>query len=218
MSAARAANALPLPWRRPIDANLRVRLAVGESRVDIMLEGRDTRLEPVEGDADIVITTDSASLVRAAARRAARCGDQWLTRREETSSSRCSPYTILSRLSVAVLDHRLDLVLHAQQHAGVGEDPEPVGQHRVQDQLPDIVGIHRFEHRTQIDLPLGSSLPPLTGRCDTVLGPAAVDAVGPMPVLTAPGQSTDVRTGEWAARNSRSSVAISATTPCLATL
>ncbi len=43
MSAARAANALLLPWRRPIDANLRVRLAVGESRVDIMLEGRDTR-------------------------------------------------------------------------------------------------------------------------------------------------------------------------------
>ena len=35
MSAARAANALLLPWRRPIDANLRVRLAVGESRVDI---------------------------------------------------------------------------------------------------------------------------------------------------------------------------------------
>ena len=65
MSAARAANALLLPWRRPIDANLRVRLAVGESRVDIALEGRDTRLEPVEGDADIVITTDSASLVRA---------------------------------------------------------------------------------------------------------------------------------------------------------
>jgi DNA-binding HxlR family transcriptional regulator len=65
MSAARAANALLLPWRRPIDANLRVRLAVGESRVDIMLEGRDTRLEPVEGDADVVVTTDSASLVRA---------------------------------------------------------------------------------------------------------------------------------------------------------
>ena len=65
MSAARAANALLLPWRRPIDANLRVRLAVGESRVDIALEGRDTCLEPVEGDADIVITTDSASLVRA---------------------------------------------------------------------------------------------------------------------------------------------------------
>jgi DNA-binding HxlR family transcriptional regulator len=65
MSAARAANALLLPWRRPIDADLRVRLALGESRVDIALEGRETRLEPVEGDADIVITTDSASLVRA---------------------------------------------------------------------------------------------------------------------------------------------------------
>jgi DNA-binding HxlR family transcriptional regulator len=65
MSAARAANALLLPWRRPIDANLRVRLAVGESRVDIVLEGRESRLEPVEGDADIVVTTDSASLVRA---------------------------------------------------------------------------------------------------------------------------------------------------------
>ena len=40
----------------------------------------------------------------------------------------------------------------------------------------------------------------------------------PMSVFTAPGHSTDVRTGDLAARSSRSSVAISATTPCLATL
>ena len=39
-----------------------------------------------------------------------------------------------------------------------------------------------------------------------------------MPVFTAPGQSTDVRTDDLAARNSRSSVVISATMPCLATL
>jgi hypothetical protein len=39
-----------------------------------------------------------------------------------------------------------------------------------------------------------------------------------MPVFTAPGQSTDVRTDDFAARNSRSSVVINATMPCLATL
>lgn len=65
MSATRAANALLLPWRRPIDADLRVRLEVGESSVDIVLHGRDTSLESVEGEADIVITTDSQSLVSA---------------------------------------------------------------------------------------------------------------------------------------------------------
>ena len=65
MSAARAANALLLPWRRPIDADLRVRLEVGESLVDIVLHGRDTTLESVEGEADIVVTTDSHSLVSA---------------------------------------------------------------------------------------------------------------------------------------------------------
>ena len=65
MSAARAANALLLPWRRPIDADLRVRLEVGDSRVDIVLHGRDTTLERREGEADVVVTTDSASLVRA---------------------------------------------------------------------------------------------------------------------------------------------------------
>ena len=65
MSATRAANALLLPWRRPVDANLRVRLAVGESRIDIALDGRETSLESVEGDADVVMTTDSAALVRA---------------------------------------------------------------------------------------------------------------------------------------------------------
>ena len=65
MSAARAANALLLPWRRPIDADLRVRLEVGESRVDIVLHGRETNLETVEGEADVVMTTDSPSLVRA---------------------------------------------------------------------------------------------------------------------------------------------------------
>ncbi len=36
MSAARAANSLLLPWRRPIEAELRVRLEVGDSRVDIV--------------------------------------------------------------------------------------------------------------------------------------------------------------------------------------
>ncbi|HMK10331.1 MAG TPA: helix-turn-helix domain-containing protein [Acidimicrobiales bacterium] len=65
MSAARTANALLLPWRRPIDVDLRVRLAVGDSSVDIALDGRDTRVEPTEGDADVVITTDSTSIVRA---------------------------------------------------------------------------------------------------------------------------------------------------------
>jgi DNA-binding HxlR family transcriptional regulator len=65
MSAARAANALLLPWRRPIDTDLRVRLEVGESRVDIVLHGRETNLETVEGEADVVLTTDSLSLVRA---------------------------------------------------------------------------------------------------------------------------------------------------------
>ena len=40
----------------------------------------------------------------------------------------------------------------------------------------------------------------------------------PIPVLMAPGHSTDARWMERAERNSRSSVAISATTPCLATL
>jgi DNA-binding HxlR family transcriptional regulator len=65
LSAARAANALLLPWRRPVDADLRVRLVVSDSRVDIVLHGRDTTLENVEGDADVVVSTDSASLVRA---------------------------------------------------------------------------------------------------------------------------------------------------------
>ena len=65
MSAARAANALLLPWRRPIDVDLRVRLEVGESRVDIVLHGRETNLETVDGEADVVMKTDSASLVRA---------------------------------------------------------------------------------------------------------------------------------------------------------
>ena len=37
-------------------------------------------------------------------------------------------------------------------------------------------------------------------------------------MFTAPGHSTDDRTGEWAERSSRSSVHIRATTPCLATL
>ena len=54
-----------LPWRRPVDAELRVRLQVGDSSIDIALHGHDTALEPVKGDADVVLTTDSASLVRA---------------------------------------------------------------------------------------------------------------------------------------------------------
>jgi DNA-binding HxlR family transcriptional regulator len=65
MSAVRAANALLLPWRRPIDADLRVRLEVGDSSVDIVLNGLETSLEPVEGAADVVMTTDSPALVRA---------------------------------------------------------------------------------------------------------------------------------------------------------
>jgi len=65
MSATRAANALLLPWRRPIDVDLRVRLEVGDSRVDIALHGRETNLEAVEGEPDVVLTTDSSSLVRA---------------------------------------------------------------------------------------------------------------------------------------------------------
>lgn len=65
MSAARAANALLLPWRRPTDVAMRVRLTVGESSVDIALDGNETRVEPTEGDAEVIITTDSTSLVRA---------------------------------------------------------------------------------------------------------------------------------------------------------
>src|SRR5439155_346689 len=42
--------------------------------------------------------------------------------------------------------------------------------------------------------------------------------LAPMLVATAPGHSTEDRTDEWAERSSRSNVAISATTPCLATL
>jgi DNA-binding HxlR family transcriptional regulator len=65
MSAFRAANALMLPWRRPVDADLRVRLEVDDSQVDIVLHGLDSSVEPVGRDADVVMTTDSASLVRA---------------------------------------------------------------------------------------------------------------------------------------------------------
>ncbi len=65
MSAARAANTLMLPWRRPVDADMRVRLEVGDSCVDIVLDGPDTRLAPIEGDADVVVATESASLVHA---------------------------------------------------------------------------------------------------------------------------------------------------------
>ncbi len=65
MKSGRAANALLLPWRQPIDADLRVRLVIDGSEIDLVLEGRETRLEPAEGDADVVMTTDSASLVRA---------------------------------------------------------------------------------------------------------------------------------------------------------
>ena len=66
MSAARAANALLLPWRRPVDADLRVRLVIDDTTIDIVLEGRDTRLEPAgDEEPDVVVTTDSAALVRA---------------------------------------------------------------------------------------------------------------------------------------------------------
>ena len=65
MSAARAASSLLLPWRRPIEAELRVRLEVGDSRVDILVHPDDTTLERPEGNADVVVTTDTAALVRA---------------------------------------------------------------------------------------------------------------------------------------------------------
>src|SRR5215510_2280315 len=42
-----------------------VPLEVGDSQIDIALDGLETHLEPAEGDADIVIKTESASLVRA---------------------------------------------------------------------------------------------------------------------------------------------------------
>ncbi len=181
MSAARAANSLLLPWRRPVDAELRVRLDVAGSQVDLVLDGRDTRLERPDGEPDVVVKTDSASLVRARHGETLAAQITGSRAREEGAPRGVRPHTGLSRLERAVLDHRPDLVLHAHQHARVGEDPEPVGQDHVQDQLPDIIGIHCIGDRAQVGLSFLPPLPRPTGRRDTVFGPAAVDAVAPDP-------------------------------------
>ncbi len=125
---------------------------------------RDTTpREPVEGDADVVVTTDSASLVRA---RQGEPLDAEITgtRAAKKAAARgVRAHTILRRLSAPSSTIASTWSCTLSQHARVGEDPEPIGQDRVQDQLPDIIGIHRVEHRTEIDLALVSSLAPAHG-------------------------------------------------------
>ncbi len=68
-SAARAAHSLLLPWRKRVSADLRVRLvlhtATGHTdAADVVLKGTTSVVTGPEGEADVTITTDAASLAR----------------------------------------------------------------------------------------------------------------------------------------------------------
>ena len=66
LTARRAAHALLMPWRKPVAAKLRVRLAVGPGdEVDLVLDGTDTEIVAAEGDADVSLEATPADLVRA---------------------------------------------------------------------------------------------------------------------------------------------------------
>ena len=100
-------------------------------------------------------------------------------------------------------------MLHRGDEVRSGEDPEAVVADGVEHQTADLVGFRSSGEGA--DRVNGLSGEPVACRRFCAL-------LAMIPVFTGPGQRTEARTGEWAARNSRSRVAISATTPCLATL
>lgn len=61
----RALHSLVLPWRKRIDANLRVRLVFpdGDS-ADLVLRGTSSEISSSEGAAEVTITTTAAALAR----------------------------------------------------------------------------------------------------------------------------------------------------------
>lgn len=68
--ARRALHALVLPWRRQVEADLRVRLVLQRDGVpddtsDLVLRGYDATVQRPQGDADVVVTTDAKALARA---------------------------------------------------------------------------------------------------------------------------------------------------------
>jgi DNA-binding HxlR family transcriptional regulator len=66
LTARRAAHALLMPWRRPVEGKLRVRLVAGPGdEVDVVLDGTDTAIVAAEGDADVTLEASPADLVRA---------------------------------------------------------------------------------------------------------------------------------------------------------
>lgn len=63
--ARRALHSLVLPWRKRIDANLRVRLVLAEGNsADLVLSGTGSTVSASEGAADVTITTTAAALAR----------------------------------------------------------------------------------------------------------------------------------------------------------
>ncbi len=66
LTARRAAHALLMPWRRPVEGSLRARLVAGPGdEVDLVLDGTDTAIVAAEGDADVTLEATPADLVRA---------------------------------------------------------------------------------------------------------------------------------------------------------
>lgn len=63
--ARRALHSLVLPWRKRIDANLRVRLVIAEGdSADLVLSGTGSSVSASVGAADVTITTTAAALAR----------------------------------------------------------------------------------------------------------------------------------------------------------
>jgi DNA-binding HxlR family transcriptional regulator len=68
--AQRALHSLVAPWRRRVEAHLRVRLVLQRAdgtadSADLVLDGLRTTVAAPEGAADVTITTDAAALARA---------------------------------------------------------------------------------------------------------------------------------------------------------
>lgn len=73
----RALHSLVLPWRKRIDANLRVRLVFpdGDS-ADLVLRGSSSEISSSEGAAEVTITTTAAALARSRQHAASRLDAQ----------------------------------------------------------------------------------------------------------------------------------------------
>ena len=66
LTARRAAHALLMPWRRPVEGQLRARLVAGpDDEIDLVLDGSDTAIVEAEGDVDVTLEASPAALVRA---------------------------------------------------------------------------------------------------------------------------------------------------------